>query len=74
MAKKTEFSWDTEEMIGTIQEGPKVEHDIKVCTKGETTFVVATKRVLKKDGWAIEKNQTFKQHVFDQLLEMFQNK
>jgi hypothetical protein len=68
MAKK-EFSWDTEELIGMVVEGPKVEHDIKICSLNETQYVVATKRVLKKDGWGIAKNQTFKMEVFDKLVD-----
>jgi hypothetical protein len=69
MAKK-EFSWDTEEQIGTIQESEKVEHDIKICTLNGNEFIVATKKVLKKDGWAIAKNQTFKRSVFEELVKL----
>jgi hypothetical protein len=69
MAKK-EFSWDTEDMIGTIKEGEKVEHDVKKCTLNGTEYIVATKKVLKKDGWSIAKNQTFKKSVFEELVNM----
>jgi hypothetical protein len=67
MAKK-EFFWDTEELIGTIKEGEKVEHDVKKCTKDGTEFVVVTKKVLKRDGWTIAKNQTFKKEVYNTLV------
>lgn len=71
MAKK-EFAWDTEEHVGTIQESEKAEHDIKVCTLNGTQYFVATKRVLKKDGWSFAKNQTFKQDVFKKLVSLLQ--
>lgn len=69
MAKK-EFSWDTEQELGTVKEGEKVEHDIKLCTLNGTEFIVATKKVLKKDGWTIAKNQTFKKEVFNQICKL----
>jgi hypothetical protein len=71
MAKTKEaFSWDTEKALGTISEGEKIAHDISICTKGDKTFVVASKRVLKKDGWGIVKNQTFNVDVFKQMCSM----
>jgi hypothetical protein len=71
MAKtKTEFSWDTEKSLGTIEEGEKIAHDISICTKGDKTFVVASKRVLKKEGWGIVKNQTFNVDVFKQVCKL----
>lgn len=73
MAKKP-FAWDDEEFIGEIQEGNKVKHEIKKCTLNGTEFIVDTKHVLKKDGWSIVKNQTFKREVFDELVGMVYNK
>ncbi|MCB5367020.1 hypothetical protein [Collinsella aerofaciens] len=67
---KRDFSWDSEKLIGTIQESSKVEHEVKICTLNDTEYVVASKRVLKKDGWSIVKNQTFKLDVFSQLTEL----
>lgn len=69
MAKK-EFAWDYEEVIGEIQEGEKIKHEIKKCTLNGTEFIVSTKHVQKKDGWTIAKNQTFKREVWNQLVKL----
>lgn len=71
MAKaKKEFSWDDEEFIGEIVESEKVKHEIKKCTLNGIEYIVATKQVLKKEGWGIAKNQTFKRSVFDELVKL----
>lgn len=71
MAKTKEaFKWDTEKAIGSIPEGEKVSHDISICTKGDKTFVVASKQVLYQDGWKIVKNQTFNVDVFKQVCKL----
>lgn len=67
---KREFSWDSEELIGTIQDGSKVKHEVKICTLSNTEYLVVTKHVLKRDGWSIVRNQTFKMDVFSQLIEL----
>jgi hypothetical protein len=69
MAKK-EFSWDSEKIIGEVQESEKVKHEIKVCELNGKAFVVSTKWVLKKDGWGIVKNQTFERGVFDEIVKL----
>jgi hypothetical protein len=67
---KEAFSWDTEKALGTIPEGEKIAHAISICTKGDKTFVVASKKVLKKDGWGIVKNQTFNVDVFKEVCKL----
>ena len=71
MAKTKEaFSWDTQKAVGTIEESDKVVHDISICSLNEKNYVVASKRVLKKDGWAIVKNQTFTVDTFKEVCKL----
>lgn len=70
MANNKEFSWDDEIFVGEIVESEKVKHFIKICTLNGVEYVVSSKMLLKKDGWATVKNQTFKRPVFDKLISL----
>lgn len=73
MGANTPFQWDSERLIGTVQESEKVEHEVKLCMLNETAYIAVTKRVLKKDGWSIAKNQVFKREVFNHVAHLVAN-
>lgn len=73
MVYKSEFQWDSEKSLGTVQEGERVEHEVKLCMLNEVGYIAITKRVLKKDGWAIAKNQVFKKSVFESIAHIIAN-
>jgi hypothetical protein len=70
---KSEFAWDSEKAIGEVVESDKIKHELKLCILNDVKYISSTKWVLKKDGWAIAKNQVFKKSVFESIAHIVAN-
>lgn len=63
MAKS--FSWDSEELIGTIEETDKKHHEIKVCTLKNKEYVsIAEKQLTVENEWKYKKNRVLPIDLF----------
>lgn len=69
MAKK-EFSWDSEEVIGTIEESEKKHHEVKLCTLKDKEYISIAEKQLTNEGWKFKKNRTMPLDVFNQAYYM----
>ncbi|ALA13093.1 hypothetical protein TSARBOMBA_254 [Bacillus phage TsarBomba] len=63
MAKQ--FAWDTEVLIGNIQETDKVRHEVIHCTLKGQAYIAIVEWKLGNEGWKRTKNRTIKTGVFD---------
>ncbi|AIW03196.1 hypothetical protein CPT_Mater39 [Bacillus phage Mater] len=64
MAKS--FSWDSEELIDTIEETEKKHHDVSICTLRGKEYVSIAEKQLTNEGWKFKKNRTMPLSVFQE--------
>ncbi|QIW88820.1 hypothetical protein P59_223 [Bacillus phage P59] len=62
MAKQ--FSWDSEELIGTHEVSDKVHHEVRICTLKDKEYVSVSEKAMTNEGWKYKKNRTLPMDVF----------
>jgi hypothetical protein len=63
---KKEFSWDTEELLGTYEESEKKHFEVRHCTLNGKDYISVAEKQLTNEGWKFKKNRTMPLEVFKQ--------
>jgi len=58
------FSWDSEQLLDTIEETEKKHHDVSICTLRDKEYVSIAEKQMTNEGWKFKKNRTMPLDVF----------